>query len=109
MEAMNTSGDKAMIAQSSGGFQSTYVASDKVRVISKNIDDEQSEQKETETVHGEVKRGTRSVSSSGKHFRVEGQDEFLVWLFMPTPRSFRRVRDQEEGQHQVVRLPSFPA
>ena len=72
---------------------SAYLVSDKVRGVSKNNDDEQNiwesaagrsftEQKDTEIVHGEVKRGTKIICYlkedeseflSRKHFSVEGQ------------------------------------
>ena len=117
MEARNTSGDIFMIGQSGGGFQSMYVVSDKVRVVSKINDDEQCEQKETETVVGEVERGTKIVSSSVKHFMVDGQDEFLVWLaaslllqlYSPTPAWPRTRPSAERPRWRNTDLPRVEA
>merc|ERR1712194_760358 len=79
-----------------------YLVSDKVRVISKHNDDEQyvwesaaggsfTVQKDTETVHGEVKRGTKVIC-----YLKEDQSEFL---------EERRLKDLVKKHSESIGFP----
>jgi len=84
------------------GFYSAYLVSDKVRVISKHNDDEQyvwesaaggsfTVQKDTEMVHGEVKRGTKVIC-----YLKEDQSEFL---------EERRLKDLVKKHSEFIGFP----
>merc|ERR1711881_425742 len=102
MEAMAAGGDISMIGQFGVGFYSAYLVSDKVRVVSKNNDDEQyvwesaaggsfTVQKDTEQLHGEVKRGTKIIC-----YLKEDQSEFL---------EERRLKDLVKKHSEFIGFP----
>merc|ERR1711907_813690 len=102
MEAMAAGGDISMIGQFGVGFYSAYLVSDKVRVVSKHNDDEQyvwesaaggsfTVQKDTDMVHGEVKRGPKVIC-----YLKEDQSEFL---------EERRLKDLVKKHSEFIGFP----
>merc|ERR1712012_1129269 len=102
MEAMAAGGDISMIGQFGVGFYSAYLMGDKVRVVSKNNDDEQyiwesgaggsfTVQKDTGMVHGEVKRGTKVIC-----YLKEDQSDFL---------EERRLKDLVKKHSEFIGFP----
>merc|ERR1719245_43983 len=97
-----------MIGQFGVGFYSSYLVSDKVRVVSKNNDDEQyiwesgaggsfTVQKDTELVHGEVKRGTKVIC-----YLKKNQSEFIgfpIELYVEKSKE-KEVTDSEDEEEE---------
>merc|ERR1712037_604850 len=102
MEAIAAGGDMSMIGQFGVGFYSSYLVSEKVTVVSKNVDDEQyiwesdaggvfSITTDTEKPWGEIKRGTKIIC----HLK-EDQTEFL---------EERRLKDLIKKHSEFIGFP----
>jgi len=94
--------DTSLIGRFGIGFYSVFCVSDKVRVISKNHDDEQfiweseaggpfTVRKDTEMVHGEIKRGTKVIC-----FLKRDMSEFL---------EIRRLKDLAKKHSESIVFP----
>merc|ERR1712039_585324 len=108
MEAMAAGGDISMIGQFGVGFYSGYLVADKIRVVSKHNDDEQyiwesgaggsfTVQKDTEMVHGEIKRGTKIIC-----YLKEDHSEFIgfpIELYVEKSKE-KEVTDSEEEEEE---------
>jgi len=102
MEAIAAGGDMSMIGQFGVGFYSSYLVSEKVTVVSKNVDDEQyiwesdaggvfSITTDTEKPWGEISRGTKIIC----HLK-EDQTEFL---------EERRLKDLIKKHSEFIGFP----
>merc|ERR1712062_308535 len=102
MEAIAAGGDMSMIGQFGVGFYSSYLVSEKVTVISKNVDDDQyiwesdaggvfSITTDVDKTWGELKRGTKIIC----HLK-EDQTEFL---------EERRLKDLIKKHSEFIGFP----
>merc|ERR1712008_545984 len=102
MEAMAAGGLISMIGQFGVGFYFAYLVADKVRLVSKNNDDEQymwesgaggsfTVHKDTEMVHEDVRRGTKVIC-----YLKEDHSEFL---------EERRLKDLVNKHSEFIGFP----